>query len=113
MCPGVFITSNLISSTTSQIQAQKGDLILFKGKEIILLNEDTILINEKGEYLKIGHTKDVDNLFSSICKNKRILLWNTLNYENNLGKVKPYGYYTIIMNYLTWKIFTFFCFLLL
>ena len=106
-------TSNLFASTTSQIHAQKGDLILFKGKEIILLNEDTILINENGDYLKIGHTKDVDNLFNSISKNKRILLWNNLNYESNLGKVKPYGYYTMIMNYFTWKILTFFCFLLL
>ena len=106
-------TSNLIASTTSQIHAQKGDLILFKGKEIILLNEDTILSNDNRDYLKIGHTKDVDNLFSSISKNKRILLWNTLNYESNLGKVKPYGYYTMIMNYFTWKILTFFCFLLL
>ena len=106
-------TSNLEFPTTSQIKANKGDLILFKGKQIILLNKDTILINENGDYLKIGYTKDVDNLFNSISKNKKMLLWNTLNYENNLGKVKPYGYYTSIMNYFTWKIFTFFCFLLL
>ena len=46
------------------------------------------------------HTKDVDNLFSSISKNKGIFLLNNCHYENNLGKVKNYGYYTAIMNYL-------------
>ena len=106
-------TSNLAYPTNYDIKGNKGDLMLYKGKELILLNEDTNLINENGDYLKIGHTNDVENLFSSISRNKRILLWNTLNYENHLGKVKPYGYYTSIMNYFTWKIFTFFCFLLL
>ena len=106
-------TSNLDSSTNSTINAIKGDLILFQGKELILINEETNFENDNGDYLKIGHTRDVEKLFSSITKNKRILLWNTLNYENNLGKFKPYGYYTSIMNYFTWKIFTFFCFLLL
>ena len=105
--------SNLAYPTNYDFKGNKGDLMLYKGKELILLNEDTNLINENGDYLKIGHTNDVENLFSSISRNKRILLWNTLNYENHLGKVKPYGYYTSIMNYFTWKIFTFFCFLLL
>ncbi len=106
-------TSEVVPATNSAFNGIKGDLILFQGKELILLNEETFFENDKEDYLKIGHTEDAESLFSSITKNKRILLWNSLNYENNLGKVKPYAYYNSIMNYFTWKIFTFFCFLLL
>jgi len=105
-------TTNLISSECPQIKAAKGDLILFKGKELILTNEETTISNESGDYIKIGNTKESESLFNSLTKSKRILLWNTLNYDNHRGKVKPYGYFSI-MNYFTWKIFTFFCFLLI
>ena len=106
-------TSNEISYTNSEINAKKGDLILFQGRELILLNEEKIIKNENGDYLKIGYTEDIDNLFNSISKNKRILLLNSLNYETNIGKVKPYAYYTCLMNYLSWKLLSFFCFLFL
>ena len=105
-------TTNLISSESPKIKATKGDLILFKGKELVLANEETAINNESGDYIKIGNTKESESLFNSLTKSKRILLWNTLNYDNHRGKVKPYGYFSI-MNYFTWKIFTFFCFLLI
>ena len=105
-------TTNLISSESLQIKAAKGDLILFKGKELVLTNEETTISNESGDYIKIGNTKESESLFNSLTKSKRILLWNTLNYDNHMGKVKPYGYFSL-MNYFTWKIFTFFCFLLI
>lgn len=106
-------TSNEISFTNSEINAKKGDLILFQGRELILLNEAKNFKNGDGEYLKIGYIEDMDNLFNSITKKQRILLLNSLNYETNLGKVKPYAYYNSLMNYLSWKILTFFCFLFL
>ena len=102
----------MMISENTKIKANKGDLFLFKGKELILLNEEIDIIDENGDYLKLGNKKDVDHLFNSISKNKSILLWNTLNYEDNLEKVNPYAYNSI-MNFFTWKIFTFFCFLLL
>lgn len=105
-------TSNMMISENTKIKANKGDLFLFKGKELILLNQEIDIIDENGDYLKLGNKKDVDHLFNSISKNKSILLWNTLNYEDNLEKVNPYAYNSI-MNFFTWKIFTFFCFLLL
>jgi len=105
-------TTNLISSEESQIKATKGDMILYQGKQIMLVNEEKTISNESGDYIKIGNTKDSENLFNSLTKSKRILLWNTLNYDNHMGKVKPYGYFSL-MNYFTWKIFTFFCFLLI
>ena len=95
------------------ISANTGDLILFEGKELILINETSEYNNENGDYIKIGYMKEAKDLFSSVKRNKNIYLLNTLNYENHKGKVKPYGYYTNIMNFLTWKVFTFFCFLLL
>ena len=72
----------------------------------------SVLKAHTGDYIKIGNTKESESLFNSLTKSKRILLWNTLNYDNHRGKVKPYGYFSI-MNYFTWKIFTFFCFLLI
>ena len=106
-------TLNEISYQNSEIDAKKGDLILFQGRELILLNEEKIIKNDNGDYLKIGYIEDIDNLFNSITKNKRILLLNSLNYETNIEKVKPYSYYTCLMNYLSWKLLSFFCFLFL
>ena len=95
------------------IEGNKGDAILFKGKELIILKEKYIINNYKNEYIKIGHIGDVEKLLNLIEKKKSFVLWNSLNYENNSGKIKPYGYYTSLMNFLTWKIFTFICFILL
>ena len=91
-----------------------GDLFLYKGNELVLFNENTHILNNNGEYIKIGFIKQSNELFKAIkkYKKKKILLWNTLNYADYKGKIKPYGYNNI-MNYFTWKIFTFFCFLLL
>ena len=80
---------------------------------MIIFYESTKIINKNGDYLKIGFLKETEEFLNLIKINKSIFLWNTLNYENDKGKVKPYGYYTSIMNYLTWKVFTFFLFLLL
>ncbi len=91
----------------------KGDVILYKGKEIIILNEFTTLANDSNEYVKIASCENVEELLNRIETNKTIFLWNTLNYESHKGKVRPYGKYSSIMNYFTWKIFTFFCFLLI
>ena len=106
-------TSNYVSMEEKLIKGKKGDIFLFQGNEIILLNEPKNFPNENGNYIKIGFFGETENLISSMKNNKTIFLWNTLNYENHKGKVKPYGYYTNIMNYFTWKVFTFFCFLLL
>ena len=96
------------------INAQRGDIILYKGQELILLNEPALLNNiNDNDYIKIGETDNADKLFNNISMNKSILIWNSLNYENQMEKVKPYGYYTSLMNFFTWKIFTFICFILL
>ena len=97
----------------SAIEGNKGDVILFKGKELIILKENYIISNDNNDYIKIGYIEDVEKLLNLIEKKKKFILWNSLNYENNSRKVKPYGYYTSLMNFLTWKIFTFICFILL
>ncbi len=106
-------TSNVITAENSEIKVGKGDLLLFQGKELILINEETTITNENGDYIKLGKTQKSERLFDLITKSKRIMLWNVFNYDNHRGKVKPYGKYNSIMNYLSWKIFTFFCFLLI
>lgn len=106
-------TTNLANEQDKVIQVKKGDLMLFKGKELVLFNEILKINNYEGDYIKIGSIKQVEELNSSIKDKKRILLWNSLNYENHEGKIKPYGFYTSLMNYFTWKLFTFVCFLLI
>ena len=95
------------------ITIKKGDIFLFKGKYLILFDEDNSFIDENKEYIKIGQLNNVDELLNSVKIDNKIFLWNTLNYQNQKEKVKPNIYYTSIMNYLTWKIFTVFCFIFL
>jgi hypothetical protein len=100
-------------SSSKIVKANKGDIILHKGNEIIILSESSLFNNVNGnDYIKIGKIYD-EKFFGSLSKNKSILLWNTLNYENQKEKVKTYAYYTSLMNFFTWKIFTFLCFILL
>ena len=49
-------TSNMMISENTKIKANKGDLFLFKGKELILLNEEIDIIDENGDYY-IGQFK--------------------------------------------------------
>ena len=96
------------------IKANIGDLFLVKGKkELVIFNESKTFINN-GEYFKIGNTEHSNKILNFIPKfrNKSCNLLNTLNYADHKGKIKPYTYNTL-MNYFTWKIFTFFCFLFL
>ena len=104
-------TTSLLPVANASIKGNRGDVFLYQEKEIIILNEQTTFENAKGEFIKIGTCENVEELLNKIEKNKTILLWNTLNYENNKGKVKPYGRYYSIMNFFTWKILSFFCFL--
>lgn len=100
--------------TSGSINGSRGDIILYKGQELIILNEPVLFNNiNDNEYIKVGEIDNVDNLFNIISMNKSIFIWNSLNYENQKEKVKPYGYYTSLMNFFTWKIFTFICFILL
>ena len=97
---------------SSIIKANKGDIMLYKGKELIILKESKAFSNDNNEYIKIGSNKEVEKLLSNISKNKTIYIWNKLNYENQKGKVEPYEYNSL-MNFFTWKVFTFVCFILL
>mgnify|MGYP006873171177 CR=1 FL=1 len=107
------IETTLFPSMEPSIKCLKGDMLLYQGKELVIIKEPTTLENDKGDYIKIGNCENSEGFSNKIEKNKTILLWNSLNYENNEGKVKPYGNYNSILNYFTWKIFTFFCFLLI
>ena len=96
---------------SNSINAERGDIILYKGQELIILNEPALLNNiNDNDYIKIGEIDNSDKLFDNISMNKSILIWNSLNYENQKEKVKPYGYYTSLMNFFTWKIFALFYF---
>ena len=106
-------TALSITDLTSSINCQKGDVLLYQGAQLVIIKESTTINNESGDYIKLGNCPRSEELMNNIEATKSILLWNSLNYENHEGKVKPYGNYNSIMNYFTWKIFTFFCFLLI
>ena len=106
-------TALSIPDLTSSINCQKGDVLLYQGAQLVIIKESTTINNESGDYIKLGNCPRSEELMNNIEATKSILLWNSLNYENHEGKVKPYGNYNSIMNYFTWKIFTFFCFLLI
>ena len=106
-------TTSFYSSINNLTEANKGDIILYKGKEVIIFKEPTNLSKENGNFFLLGTCEKTEELIKKIEKNKTILLWNTLNYESHKGKVKRYGNYNSIMNYFTWKVFTLFCFLLI
>lgn len=106
-------TALSIPDLTPSINCQKGDVLLYQGTQLIILKESTSISNDSGDYVKLGNCPRSEELINSIQITKSILLWNSLNYENHEGKVKPYGNYNSIMNYFTWKIFTFFCFVLI
>ena len=106
-------TALSIPDLISSINCIKGDVLLYQGAQLVIIKESTTINNESGDYIKLGNCPRSEELMNNIEATKSILLWNSLNYENHEGKVKPYGNYNSIMNYFTWKIFTFFCFLLI
>ena len=95
------------------IKADIGDILLYKRKEIIIVNKKIDFDNINGEYIKLGKTSFTNELYETIKYNKPVYFWNSFNYQNYNEKIKPHEYYTSIMNYLTWKIVTIICFLFL
>ena len=107
-------TENYVSSQRRYVEAHKGSLYLYRGKELVLFNETTTINNINDEYVKLGSIEKADELFDVMKTfKKNIMLWNTLDYANHKGKIDPHTYYTSIMNFFTWKVLTFFCFLFL
>ena len=97
----------------SLIAAEKGDIVLFKRKELIMINKRVTLDNNN-EYIKLGKIENIDDLYSSIKLNKQsIYLWNSFNYANFNENIKPHEHYINVMNYKTYKIVTLICYLYL
>ena len=95
------------------IKAEIGDIFLFQRKELIIVNRNTEFENFNGEYIKLGKTEYINELYDSMKHNKPVYLWNSFNYANYNEKIKPHEYYMSIMNFITWKILTVICFLFL
>ena len=95
------------------IEADVGDVLLYKRKEIIVVNKKIKFDNLNGEYIKLGKTAFTNELYDTIKYNKTVYFWNSFNYQNYNEKIKPHEYYMSIMNFLTWKIATIICFLFL
>ena len=87
--------------------------MIFNGTYLVLCNEDQVIKSNNNKYVKIGNINNMKNLFESFKNQKKLVLWNRINYDNYKGQVVPYDYYIRLINYLTWKSLTFVCFLLI
>jgi len=105
--------NSMMSQDDEVIQADIGDVFLFRRKEIIIVNKKTEFENFNGEYIKLGKTEFTNELYDIMKYNKTVYLWNSYNYANYNEKIKPNEHYMSIMNFLTWKILTVICFLFL
>lgn len=94
-------------------KVNKGDVMIYNGTNLVLCNEDQVIENNNNYYVKIGNISDMDKLFESFKSQKKMILWNRVNYDNHKGQVVTYDYYMRLINYLTWKSLTFVCFLLI
>ena len=59
-------TANLVPTLNTSIDGKKGDLFLYQGKELILLNASSTIINDAGDYVKIGSYKNSEELMNKI-----------------------------------------------
>ncbi len=105
--------TNMLFEQNEILEGKRGDIMLFKGKELIIFNDYLKINNHDGNYIKIGSIEQKEEFNNTVLDKKKILLLNSLNYENHVGKIKPYGFYTSLMNYFTWKLFTLACFLII
>ena len=96
----------------SVIELEKGDVVLFQKKELIVINKKIILDNNN-EYIKLGKTEFTDELYNAIKFNKPVYLWNSFDYINYNENIKPHEHYINIMNFITYKIVTVICYLYL
>ena len=105
-----FVSSEKLSNEANK--ANKGDLFLYKGTKIVLITEPKVFGENKQDVIKIGHTTQINEIIGAMEKNrsKTFYLWNTLNYAEHKGKIKPYA--SSLMN-CSLKVLTFFCFLFL
>ena len=71
-------SNGLTSPQSTKLDTKKGDILLFQGKEIILVNQDQVF---DGEYVKIGHAKHMDD------------------FSKRLQKLKNFVKFTLIMDY--------------
>ena len=61
-------TENYDSIKLPSIEVYRGDLYLYKEKELVLFNETTTINNNNGEYVKLGFIEQVDVLFDVMKK---------------------------------------------
>lgn len=107
------LTSKIESFRNMQSSNNKlfeGDVLIYNGTYLVLCGKNQTIENGN-YYIKIGNMDNMGELFSSFKNNKKITLWNSLNYDNHKSQVVPYDYYIRIINFLTWKSLTFVCFL--
>ena len=97
-------SNNLSFSTKANINAKKGDILLFKGKDILILNEDKVF---EGEYTKIGNLKQINDFSIKIKKIKNFVtfsLINSIDFEEHEKRLRREH----LINYFILKLITLF-----
>ena len=103
----------IIKEANNLMMVEAGDVLLYKKKEIIIINKKMNIENLEGEYIQIGKAENINELYDLLIHNKSVYLWNSFDYINYNEKIKPNEHYNIMMYFITWKIVTLMCFFFL
>ena len=89
---------------------QIGDIVLYDQKHLMIFYQN---FKNEDKYIKIGHVDSVEGLKEKLGENDIEVLWSLCDPQKDDCKVPFNNYYSSLIHYLTWKVFSFVCFLLL
>ena len=89
---------------------QIGDIILYDHKHLMIFYQN---FKNVDKYIKVGHIDSVEGLKEKLGENDIEILWSLCDPQKDDCKVPLNNYYSSLIHYLTWKVFSFVCFLLL
>ena len=87
-----------------------GDIVLFDYKHLMIFYQN---FKVEDKYIKIGHVDSVDKLNGIFGDKDTSVVWSLCDPQKDDCKVPFSNYYSRFIHYLTWKVFSFVCFLLL
>ena len=87
-----------------------GDIVLYDKKHLMIFYQN---FKNEDKYIKIGHVDLAEGLKEKLGENDVEVLWSLCDPQKDDCKVPLNNYYSSLIHYLTWKVFSFVCFLLL
>ena len=89
---------------------QIGDIVLYDYKHLMIFYQK---FKNDEKYIKIGKLNSIDGLKDLFGEKEINIVWSLCDPSKDDCKVTFNSYYSRFIHYLTWKVFSFICFLLL